>query len=85
MAAMNGPVHLKRVTLDTTIVCTKLAPWRRNMGGAEVLVLHPDSVERVKIGTYDGQEMIERRCPNCNYVWTREYRAAKNANTGERQ
>ena len=76
---MRGPVHLKRVTLDTTIVCTRSEPWKRSMCSPGILVLHPDAVE-VKRPMLGG-EQISRECPNCGYAWPVEQRIVKTKET----
>jgi hypothetical protein len=72
---MRGPVHLKRVTLDTTFVCTRAQPWKRSMCSPNVLVLHPDTVDYT-MGGADGK-FIERQCPNCGYTFAPEHRSTK--------
>ena len=75
---MKGPVHLKRVTLETTIVCTRAKPWKRGVGVGKpgTLILHPDATETKRPATgWAGGEVIERQCPNCGYSWPTEHRS----------
>ena len=80
---MKGPVHLKKVTLDTTFVCTRSQPWKRFMCSPGILVLHPDTVDTTRTGPLG--EVIERECPNCGYAFAPEHRSAKKVNIGGRQ
>jgi hypothetical protein len=77
MAVMRGPVHLKRVTLDTTFVCTRAQPWKRGMCSPDTLVLHPDMVETRNPVCGTLGEAVSGECPNCGYAWPPVYRALK--------
>ena len=75
---MRGPVHLKRVSLETTIVCTRAAPFKPSMGKPGILVLHPDQIETERPHiSWPTTTVVERRCPTCGFDWPPELRSAK--------
>lgn len=77
---MKGPVHLKRVTLETTIVCTRFQPWKPGKGGPGILVLHPDMVEKERPHvSWPETTVVERRCPTCGFEWAPELKSATKA------
>jgi hypothetical protein len=74
-----GPVHMKRVSVETTVVCTKVDPWKEIKRKPGILVLHPDQVETRSPAPkeWPGTELIVRECPNCGHKWDLEYRILK--------